>query len=364
MRCLSAVLAGLLLSVAAAADEAEPYAGEVTASALNLRAGPGEAYQAVAKLEKGDRLVVLGRHANNSSWFQVEIPQGYEAWVSAELIKKAGDGTGEVTANRVLVRPRPSTRYHQLSGRLNKGETVKIVGEETSASEGLWYRIQVPARIPLYAHAEFIRKIGPASMARKAEADHAPAPLTVNTAEDKSFQKLEPEVRVKLTAAKTTTEIEPLRRAVAEIDANQLSLDNRERRVRLLTDLLDRERSISIAEIKAKEDEINEGLDARLADIERAYKKRLAEIKDEYESVRKPRYVATGIVKYSPDLLGRYPSYRLEEAGKMRYYLIATHFDLARFVNKRVGVMGITDPESGTGYETVMIKRIEVLGDR
>jgi hypothetical protein len=26
-----------------------------------------------------------------------------------------------------------------------------------------------------------------------------------------------------------------------------------------------------------------------------------------------------------------------------------------------VGVVGIADPESGTGYETVMVKRIEIL---
>ena len=42
---------------------------------------------------------------------------------------------------------------------------------------------------------------------------------------------------------------------------------------------------------------------------------------------------------------------------------IANQFDLGRFVGKRVGVIGIADPESGTGYETVMVKRIEILAD-
>ena len=44
-------------------------------------------------------------------------------------------------------------------------------------------------------------------------------------------------------------------------------------------------------------------------------------------------------------------------------FTVANQFDLGRFVGKRVGVIGITDPESGTGYETVMVKRIEILAD-
>jgi len=363
MRLSSAALSCILLCGAAAAADDDTFAAEVTAGTLNLRAGPGEAYQPVVTLDKGAKVIVLGQYANDPAWSLVEVPAGYAAWVSSDLIKKGASGAGEVSAAHVLVRPRPSTRYHQLSGRLEKGETVSILEEKKTDSEGLWYRIRVPRRFPLYAAARHLKKIGPASLAEvKEEAAGSAIPLSVaDTAADAKFKKLEPDARKKIAAAKTTAEIELVRKSVDGIDRSQLSPDNQDKRVKLLSDILDKERKVAIDELKLKETEVSTALDQKLEEIDKKYKRRLAEIRDEFEREKKPRYVATGIVAYAPDILGRYPTYRLVEGDKMRYYLIANQFDLGRFVGKRVGVVGIADPESGTGYETVMVKRIEIL---
>lgn len=363
MRLLSAAFCGVLLGAAAAAADEESFAAEVTASALNLRAGPGEAYQPVVTVQQGAKLIVLGQYPNDPTWSLVEVPAGYTAWVSADLVKKGEGGKGEVQASRVLVRPRPSTRYHQLSGRLEKGETVSIVEEKKTESEGLWYRIRVPRKFPLYASARYMKKIGPASLAEaKEEAGVAPA-LAVpdDTAADKQFKKVEADARKKAAAAKTTAEIELVRKSVASIDRSRLNPDNQDKRVKLLSDILDKERKLAIEELKARETEVSAALDQKLLEIEKKYKRRLAEIREEFEREKKPRYISTGLVEYAPDILGRYPSYRIVEGDEMRYYLIANQFDLGRFVGKRVGVVGIADPESGTGYETVMVKRIEIL---
>ncbi len=362
MRLLGATLTGILLLGSLAAADDETFAGEVTASSLNLRAGPGEAYQPVVTMNKGAKVIVLGQYANDPTWSLIEVPAGYSAWVSADLVKKSG-ATGEVMASRVLVRPQPSTRYHQLSGRLEKGETVSILEEKKNGSEGLWYRIRVPRRFPLYAAARYIRKIGPASLAEVPEEATKGAPvLTVqDTAADAKFKKLEPDARAKLKTAKTAAEVELVRNSIATIDRSALSPENQDKRVRLLSDVLDRERVLAMAELQAKESELNQALDQKLEEIDRKYKRRLAEIREEFENEKKPHYIATGIVKWVPDVVGRYPAYRLVEGDTMRYYLIANQFDLGRFVGKRVGVIGITDPESGTGYETVMVKRIEIL---
>jgi len=365
MRLSSAAFCGMFLGAAVAAADEESFAGEVTASALNLRAGPGEAYQQVVTVQQGAKLIVLGQYANDPTWSLVEVPAGFSAWVSADLVKKVDGGTGEVQASRVLVRPRPSTRHHQLSGRLEKGETVSILEEKKTESEGLWYRIRVPRRFPLYAAARFVKKIGPASLAElKEEAGAAPA-LAVpgNSAADKRFVIVERDTRKTLAAAKTTAEIEALKKPVASIDRTELSAENQDKRVKLLSDILDKERKLAIAELKMKETEVSTALDQKLQEIEKKYKNRLAQIREEFEREKKPRYVATGIVRWAPDIVGRYPSYRLVEGDTMRFYLIANQFDLGRFVGKRVGVIGITDPESGTGYETVMVKRIEILAD-
>jgi len=359
---LTGVIWCLVLSTVATAQDTKPFAGEVTASRLKLRAGPGPSYQPVVSIERGSRVVVLGKHANDPSWYYVEVPQGYTAWVAGRYVSKTKDGMGQVTTTRLLVRPRPSTDYHQLSGRLNLNERVKIV-EQKSMPDGVWYRIQVPRRIPLYAHTDFIKNIGPADLAQPRAKTPAPKPGPIQTDSDRRFVKLEPDVRTKLKNAKDAAEVEPLKRAVVEIDRSQLSLENRERRVQLLADLLDTERKFAIRELQAREDQVKDSLSKRLEEIERKYKHRLEQIRKDFERDSKPRYIATGIVEWVPDIFGRVPSYRLVEAGKMRYFLIATQFDLGRFIGKRVGVSGITDPESGTGYRTVMIRRIEILGE-
>ncbi|MFI5402891.1 MAG: SH3 domain-containing protein [Planctomycetota bacterium] len=363
MRLLSAALCGVLLGAAAASADEESFAAEVTASGLNLRAGPGDAYQPVITVQQGAKLIVLGQYGNDPTWSLVEVPEGYTAWVSADLVVKGSGGKGEVQASRVLVRPRPSTRYHQLSGRLEKGETVSIVEEKKTETEGLWYRIRVPRRFPLYAAARYLKKIGPASMIEAKEEGGAAPTLAVSgeTAADKQFTKVAADARKKLGSAKTSAEVEAVRKNVSEFDRRDLNADNQDKRIKLLSDILDKERKLAIEELKLKETEVSAALDQKLQEIDKKYKRRLAEIREEFEREKKPRYVATGIVQWAPDIVGRYPAYRIVEGDKMRYYLIANQFDLGRFVGKRVGVVGIADPESGTGYETVMVKRIEIL---
>jgi len=365
MRLLTAAIVSLSLTVLALAQEAKTFAGEVTATSLRLRAGPGEAYQPVVQLERGSRVIVLGKHANNPSWYRVEVPGGYRAWVFSRFVAKGKDGVGLVTAKHLLVRPRPSTRYHQLEGVLERNERVKILDEKTTEA-GTWYLVRVPQRIPLYAHVTYLRKIGPASLAKAPPAtEEGPAlePVEPGTDADKRFLALEPDVRLKLVKVTSVADLRPLRQAVRDVDRTQLSVENRERRVKLLADIVETEHKLAILEVQRKEKQVKGDLDAKLREIDRRYRLRLSQIREEFEATRTPRYVASGIVRWAPDIFGRHPAYRLVEGGRMRSFLIAPDFDLAKFRGKRVGVTGITDPESGTGYVTVMVRRIEILGN-
>ncbi|MGH7163736.1 MAG: SH3 domain-containing protein [Planctomycetota bacterium] len=362
------VVAGIVLMGLAgwvAAEEATSYTGEVSATQLRLRAGPGEGYQEVVRLPQGAKVVVLGRHPNDPTWLVVEVPQGYSAWVFGKFLAKREDGGGAVTGDRVAIRPRPSTRYHQLAGYFAKGDEVKVLGEK-STDEGLWYEVSVPRSVPLYAHGDYLKNIGPAAMAEEAaKSATSPAPEAppAEPEGDRQVRELEPRVRDAIAGGRDKEQVEALRGELLGIDRADLSPDMRELRLQLVADLMDSEKQALIAELKAKEELVKSELDKKLAEIERSYKQRLAEIKAEFEREKKPRYVATGIVLWKPDLFGRYPSYRVEEAGRMRYFLIAPAYDLGKFVGKRVGVIGLADPESGTGHFTVMVKRIEILGE-
>lgn len=364
MKFLRVILTCALLVTGLRGDDADSYCGEVTASSLRLRAGPGEAYQDVVTLPQGARVVVVGRHANNPDWLQVEVPQGYHAWVFGRFLDKTGEGMGTFNADRVQIRPRPSTKFHQLAGIFMTGDKAKIVGEKV-AEDGVWYQVVVPSSVPLYAHGRYLKNAGPASLALQA-AKEAPAEAAPSVAEptgDRTIREIEPRVTEAIRTQGKREEMEQLRRTLAEIDRETLSAEMRERRFELVAKLMDAEKRLAVAELRARETQLRGDLDRRLQDIERSYRKRLQEIREEFEKEQKPRYVATGLVMYRPDVLGRIPSYRLEEAGQMRYFLIAHAYDLGRFAGKRVGVTGLVDPESGTGYETIMVKRIEILGD-
>jgi hypothetical protein len=359
------------LAMVASADEKAPattgsYAGEVTASRLQLRAGPGEAYQSVATLKKGDMVVVVGKHPNQTDWLVVEVPQGYEAWVFGGFLAVGKDKQATVTTERLLVRPRATTRFHQLNGRLNKGESVRVVDQKETA-EGLWYKVVVPRRFPLYAQVTFLRNAGPASLAepKKTTKDIAKAATLASMDWDKRYLSIEKSVYGELPKVRAYDDAKQLRLQIMQVKPTTLSAANRERRIVLLSKIVTRERELAGREIAEREKSIGNELDKKLKEIEQRYREKLWRLRQEQKEAarKKPGYVAIGKVEYVPHLLGRHPSHRLTIDGKLRFYLVARDYDLDRFIGKRVGVVGLTDRESGTGLQTVLIKRIEVLTD-
>ena len=64
---------------------------EVTATALNVRSGPGFNYDRVAQVSQGDVLRVLGANADYT-WLLVQIPTG-SGWVNTEYVRVTGNLT-------------------------------------------------------------------------------------------------------------------------------------------------------------------------------------------------------------------------------------------------------------------------------
>jgi len=340
------------------------YAGEITANQLRLRAGPGQAYQEVVRLARGDKVVVVGKHPNATEWLRVEIPQGFHAWVFGKYVEKSGK-SGVVQTDRLLIRPRPSTRYHQLQGRFNRGDKLKIESEK-AMTDGVWYRVWISRRVPLYAHGDFIKNIGPAALAEAAAKKSAvtPAALAVRAKRDKTLVLLDKNVAKALQRpANTAIDIAPMQRTFRTINLKTLPPTDRTLYYRVHANLTQLEKRAAIRGLQAKESRLKGDLERRLKLIEDEYQRKLAVIEAESNRPKKPQFTAIGILKHAPDLLGKRPSHRLVEGNKIRYYLISTSYDLSRFSGKRVGVVGLLDPESGTGRYTIMVRRIEILGE-
>ncbi len=356
-----------------AAVDGKSYAAEVTATQLHFRAGPSASYQSVVMAKRGTRVIVRDGVAGGgraTGWATIEIPGGYPAWVGAKYIQQDGKGSGVVTANTLLVRPRASTSYHQLTQRLARGETVKVLGTK-QVGDTTWLRIQTPQRIPLFCSARFLNKVGPASMATAPiETNSTARTATVSNktaAADARFIKIEKSALRDIHGAKTRGDLAAVKLTLATVNGSDLSLANQRRHLDLERKLLRRNRELVVSDVETQQQAVLADLEKQIAEIEAKYQQRINDLHREAEAAKtgkRGRYITTGILEYKPELFGRAPSFRVTEGGKLRHYVIAPAYDLHKYVGKRIGVVGLLDRESGTGYFTVMGKRIEIISDR
>ncbi len=66
------------------------YKAQIVAELVNLRAGPGDAYQVLSILPQGDEVVLKGRSADDA-WVWVRTAAGEQGWLFAELLQVASD---------------------------------------------------------------------------------------------------------------------------------------------------------------------------------------------------------------------------------------------------------------------------------
>ncbi len=145
MRRLMAVVGFVLLVVTVSASAEKimfPCTGEINTDGVNLRAGRSRNYEIVAKLNKGDRITVIGRAGG---WYRVVPPRGVRFWIASPYVVK-----GKVFCNRLNVRTRPSTSSTMIC-QLRRGDRVKAIEER-----GGWTAIEAPKRASLWVSSELI----------------------------------------------------------------------------------------------------------------------------------------------------------------------------------------------------------------
>ncbi|HEY8343116.1 MAG TPA: SH3 domain-containing protein, partial [Calditerricola sp.] len=112
---------------------------EVTASVLNVRAGPGTNYAIISQVKRGTRLTVLKQQGG---WLQIRLSNGRTGWVSGQYVRPVSATpapgsattpsakTATVTASRLNVRSGPGTQYAVI-GSLPNGTRVTVLEERT-----------------------------------------------------------------------------------------------------------------------------------------------------------------------------------------------------------------------------------------
>ena len=150
-----AMFISMLALPASASSDIAYGAATVTASALNIRTGPGTNYSRAGLIYRNSRVVIL--EMTTDDWYKINY-QGTEGYVSAEYLKdvlKAENfnATGTLTATNVRIRSGPSTGYSIL-GMVTKGDTVQVIGINNG-----WYKV-VTGGITGYIRSDLMRVSG------------------------------------------------------------------------------------------------------------------------------------------------------------------------------------------------------------
>ena len=155
MVLLAAALLFTMLAIPASAASEAYGAATVTASALNVRTGPGTSSSRVGLVYRNDRVVILER--TSDSWYKINY-QGMEGYVSTDYLKDVlraenFNATGTLIATNVRVRSGPSTSYSQIS-MVTKGDEVQVIGINNG-----WYKIKSSSYTG-YVRSDFIEITG------------------------------------------------------------------------------------------------------------------------------------------------------------------------------------------------------------
>ncbi len=106
------------------------FVGQINATHVNIRSGPGLSYYAIGQLARGDLIKVTGER---NGWYRFAAPAGARCYIARQFVKLGADGsTGTVTGSFVNVRAAsaltPASNYAVVD-LLNTGATVSVTGQ-------------------------------------------------------------------------------------------------------------------------------------------------------------------------------------------------------------------------------------------
>jgi len=124
----------------------------VTASAANVRSGPGGEYNVIAVLYQGQTVTLLGRNSN-SSWLKIRMGNGVEGWIGATTVQTnvpitnlpiveapPPPNSAVVNVSALNVRHGPGTGFGVFAV-LRWGQTVSMIGRSAYST---WVQVRLP----------------------------------------------------------------------------------------------------------------------------------------------------------------------------------------------------------------------------
>jgi hypothetical protein len=358
-------------------DEAEtppfPYMAEITGDSLYIRSGPGTNFYECGKLNKGDKVKVTEKQF---SWARIVPPAGSFSWISMQYVSIDTDNPtlGTVTGDRVRVyagsdtqRPLYSTK---LQGRLNKGDKVKLFGEQLDD----YYKIAPPPFAYLWVSINFTKPlpsvevaapvvetpavetpaVEPAAEPNEAPVEVVPEPVPTETMLDK-YNALREQVEAERAKPREQQNYTNMKEALIKIAENKTD----DKVARYAAFVLKQVEGFELALAVTKQVQLqNEQLQKIKERINKARAARLAEFQD------LGRFVAVGQLRtfttYGP---GHYRI--INEAGKTVCYALpgdqVSKVKLSRLIDRKVGLVGTIEPHPQSAGALVRFTEIAEL---
>ncbi len=367
-----------------------PYVAQITADDIYVRSGPGTNYYHCSKLNKGDKVVVVG---SKFSWSRIVPPEGSFSWISKQYVSidPANPGIGVVTGDAVRVyagseaqKPIHSEKVHY---KLNKSEKVKIIAGKEEASD--YYKIVPPSGAYLWVSTRYIESVGPVSEAAlpveaqakvateavteakpavKPKVETKPEPVATRvaavevSADDATLKKyyaLEKQIKAELAKPAAQQQYSSIKRDLSAIAANKEAGKAARYAEFALEQVKGFELALKITDALKLQSAQLEEVQRR---IDRARSAKLAKMSDLGRFAVIGKFAISNI--YATRAALRH--YRvLDESGRTVCYAVpsgsALGVDLDKFVGQKVGLVGSIEPNPQTSSALVKFTEISQL---
>ncbi|KPK39600.1 MAG: hypothetical protein AMJ65_11330 [Phycisphaerae bacterium SG8_4] len=368
-----------------------PYFAEITGDNVLFRSGPGTNFYPCGKLNKGDKVKVVSKQY---SWYRIVPPAESFCWISTQYVKldPENPGFGIVTGDRVRVyagsdgvKPHHST---SLLGKINKGERVKLLGQEQDD----YHKIAPPAFAYLWVSTYFTKPLPPSAQVEPADlqptvkvpplADippgEVPPVVTFDPSTEPTVIPVEPAAPVPesiVPAGSRLEQYEALREIIKTERAKPADQQDYKAIKDALTEIVNDKEAGKVARYAEFILRQVEGYELALSIIEKVrqqneqFAKKAARI-DEVRAARLAavqdlgRFAVTGTLQ--PFTLYGAGNYRIvDDSGKMLCYALpsgtVSRRDLTGLIGQKVGIVGTIQPHLPTKKALVRFSEIVPL---
>jgi len=370
-----------------------PYMAEITGDNVYYRSGPGTNFYECGKLKKGDKVKVVSKQF---SWYRIVPPAKSFAWISMQYVKvdPANPEFGILTGDRVRVyagsdrvRPHYST---SLLGKLNKGERVKLLGQQLDD----YYKIAPPPSAYLWVSTYFTKSLPPEKKVVQAEKvtpdDKAAPPKPLPAGEVPKVVKIDTStvpvdatapapapkpVPEKVTPGSRFEQYQALQKRIEVERVKPTDQQDYTEIKKELTEIANDKDAGKVARYAKKVIERVEGLELAVSVIEqvRLQNEQLSKMQEGIDKARTAKlaeisnmgkYAVTG--KLQPFTLYGKGHYRIvDDSGKMLCYALPSSqvsgTDLSSLIGKKVGLTGMIQPHLPTKKAMVRFSEIVEL---